>query len=58
MVSLRITHPDGRTQDYPIPENSATIGRSPKNHISLKDDAVSRRHAKLVREEEGERFIT
>lgn len=53
MVSLRITHPDGRTLDYPVSKDEITIGRSKDNHISLKDDAVSRHHAKLVNGQEG-----
>lgn len=53
MVSFRITHPDGKTLDYPITKNEITIGRSRDNHISLKDRAVSRHHAKLLNGQEG-----
>jgi len=53
MVSLRITHPDGKTLNYPISKDEITIGRSRDNHITLKDDAVSRHHAKLINGQEG-----
>lgn len=53
MVSLRVTHPNGRTLNYPISKDEITIGRSRDNHITLKDDAVSRHHAKLINGQEG-----
>jgi len=53
MVTLRIAHPDGRTGNYTLSKDEITIGRSRDSHISLRDDAVSRHHAKLVNGQEG-----
>lgn len=53
MAGLRITSPDGRVFDYPLSEPETAIGRSRDNHVALKDDAVSRHHARLARGQDG-----
>ena len=53
MPGLRITSPDGRVSDYPLSGSEITIGRSRKNTITVKDNAVSRYHARLNRGPDG-----
>lgn len=45
--------PNGLTQEYPLAETGATIGRHASCDIVLDDDAVSRKHARVERTDEG-----
>jgi hypothetical protein len=45
--------PDGTAEEIPLGFVATTIGRSPANDICISDDAVSRRHAKVVMTEQG-----
>ena len=42
-------------QEYILSDNVVTIGRHPENSISILDEAISRRHAKI--EKRGDEFI-
>ncbi|GAB4207981.1 MAG: hypothetical protein OHK0022_36960 [Roseiflexaceae bacterium] len=45
---LRVTYPDGLTDEIPLSNNVFTIGRDEDQNLVLDDRTVSRRHAKLL----------
>jgi ABC-type multidrug transport system ATPase subunit/pSer/pThr/pTyr-binding forkhead associated (FHA) protein len=44
---------EGESEEFALPAEGATIGRSSDNHIALNDPLVSRRHARLDRRGTG-----
>lgn len=50
---LYVRHPDGNQQQVAIPGEGLTIGRDPRNGLSLPDILVSRSHAQIRRQREG-----
>jgi adenylate cyclase len=53
MPALHITTTDGRISSYPLLKRETTIGRSRENDIVLLDQSVSRKHAKIVKTDQG-----
>ena len=49
--SLIIKDVGDRSHSYPLDVGATTIGRAPENTIVLLEENISRRHAKLLREE-------
>ncbi|MEZ4449401.1 MAG: FHA domain-containing protein [Nannocystaceae bacterium] len=50
---LLVTDPNEQSREVALDRSPQAIGRSPRVEIVLEDDAVSRRHAELERDEEG-----
>jgi pSer/pThr/pTyr-binding forkhead associated (FHA) protein len=55
MAKLIVKFRDAKLQEIPITKPAVTIGRVDKNDIKIENLAVSRQHAKIVRD--GERYI-
>ncbi len=53
MPQLQITSNDGRTYNFPIDKDEVSIGRSKNNDITLRDNTVSRKHARIMMTKEG-----
>jgi adenylate cyclase len=53
MPTLRLTTADGRTSSYQLLKQETSIGRSGDNDIVLLDHAVSRKHAKITKTDQG-----
>ena len=47
--------PSLKDQTIPLPGKETTIGRGKENGLVLEDHAVSRHHAKIVEEPDGDR---
>jgi len=50
---LKITHPDGKTENYVIQKEIVKIGRDAQNDIVLNYPNISRRHAEITEKERG-----
>ena len=53
MPNLHIINSDGRAYSVPVIKDEITIGRSKDNDIFLRDNTVSRHHAKILKTKEG-----
>ncbi|RPI76622.1 MAG: FHA domain-containing protein [Desulfobacteraceae bacterium] len=53
MPHLRVITPDGRIYDYSILKGEIGIGRGKDNDLILKDDTISRNHARILKTKEG-----
>jgi len=53
MASLYVTTTDGRISSYQMLKQETSIGRSKENDIVLLDHTVSRRHAKIIKTDQG-----
>ena len=53
MPILHITTTDGRISSYQLLKQETTIGRSKQNDIVLLDQSVSRKHAKIIKTDQG-----
>ena len=56
-LNLQRTQKSGKTEDFELKDDRITIGRDPKNKITVNKTYVSSRHAILTRNDEGEFFI-
>jgi serine phosphatase RsbU (regulator of sigma subunit) len=52
-LRLRIVSADGRRFEHDVPGDSLVVGRSSRADLALADRALSREHARLVRDAEG-----
>jgi len=50
---LRVITPDGRIYDYAVLKNEILVGRGRENDLVLKDDTISRIHARIAHTREG-----
>jgi class 3 adenylate cyclase len=53
MPTLYVTTTDGRISSFQLLKQETTIGRSKENDIVLLDHAVSRKHAKITKTDQG-----
>jgi len=53
MPTLYVTTTDGRISSYQLLKQETTIGRSKENDIVLLDQSVSRKHAKIIKTDQG-----
>ena len=52
---LMILQGDGQGKKFPLEESESLIGRSPDAYIQLSDFEISRNHAKIVYENQGQK---
>jgi len=53
MPNIHVASNDGRAYNFPIIKDEISIGRGKDSDIVLKDDTVSRNHARITKSEEG-----
>lgn len=53
MPTLHVLSDEGRASQVPVSKNRLTMGRSRDNDVVLADSRISRRHAEILKTEEG-----